>query len=290
MLRRDSLEDSDNHERWLVSYADFVTLLFAFFVVMYAISSVNEGKYRVLSSTLTAAFEAQPKSLDPIQIGEAMLAASPHIIDVPDETGYRDELEGNAELPFSVTEASEAFDGIEDGLVSVAGDSHWLELTLDANVLFSGGNASLTPAASDVLSETANYLSEFDNPLTIEGYTDNVPSSGRYRSNWELSTARASVVAEYLVSAGIDRRRIAAVGYGENHALATNATPEGRAANRRVAIVVARRLDLASDQGRMTFAAIRSAAPVAVPAQQRTETGGLLFSNEVGDSETVELP
>ena len=290
MLRRDSLEVSDNHERWLVSYADFVTLLFAFFVVMYAISSVNEGKYRVLSSTLTAAFEAQPKSLDPIQIGEAMLAASPHIIDVPDETGYRDEMEGNAELPFSVAEASEAFDGMDDGLVSVAGDSHWLELTLDANVLFSGGNASLTPAASDVLSETANYLSEFDNPLTIEGYTDNVPSSGRYRSNWELSTARASVVAEFLVSAGIDRRRIAAVGYGENHSLATNATPEGRAANRRVAIVVARRLDLASDQGRMTFAAIRSAAPVAAPARQRTETGGLLFSNEVGDSETVDLP
>lgn len=290
MLRRDSLEDSDNHERWLVSYADFVTLLFAFFVVMYAISSVNEGKYRVLSSSLTAAFESQPKSLDPIQVGEALLAASPHIIDIPDETGYRDEADGDVELPFSAAEASEVLDGLDQGLVSVSGDSRWLELTLDANVLFSGGNASLSPAASEVLSELADYLREFDNPLTVEGYTDNVPSSGRYRSNWELSTARASVVAAYLVSRGIDRRRIAAVGYGENHALATNATPDGRAANRRVAIVVARQLDLPSEQGRSTFAAIRSATPVDAPAQQRTETGGLLFSNESRESEPVDLP
>ena len=105
MLRRDALEDGDNHERWLISYADFITLLFGFFVVMYAISSVNEGKYRVLSTTLTAAFDAAPKSLDPIQVGEPLLAASPHLIDIPDETGYRDEQDGDTHLPLSVDHA-----------------------------------------------------------------------------------------------------------------------------------------------------------------------------------------
>lgn len=282
MLRRDSLEDTDNHERWLVSYADFVTLLFGFFVVMYAISSVNEGKYRVLSSTLTAAFESAPKSLDPIQLGEPLLAASPHLIDIPDETGYRDEDDGDAELPFAVPEAEqELADQVDLEILSIAGDQQWLELSLDANVLFTGGNATLSAAAQEVLREMADYLSGFSNPLTIEGYTDNVPASGRYRSNWELASARAAAVATFLVSQGIDRRRVAAVGYGENHPLTTNATPEGRSANRRVAIIVARELTLPTDSSkRATFAAIRQAAPIVPPVQQRTETGGLLFSND----------
>jgi chemotaxis protein MotB len=285
MLRRDSLEDSDNHERWLVSYADFVTLLFGFFVVMYAISSVNEGKYRVLSSTLTAAFESAPKSLDPIQLGEPLLAASPHLIDVPDETGYQDEEAGNAEIPFAPAEAERQLQDVAD-IVKVRGDQDWLELSLDANVLFTGGDARLSAAAANVLRETAAYLAEFDNPLTIEGHTDNVPSSGRYPSNWDLSAARAAAVANFLVAQGLDRRRLATVGYGENHPLATNATPEGRAANRRVVIVVARKLNTDASDGRgFAFAAVRAREQAETPEMQRTSTGGLLFSNDPADSE-----
>ncbi len=282
MLRRDALEDADNHERWLVSYADFVTLLFGFFVVMYAISSVNEGKYRVLSTTLTAAFDAAPKSLDPIQVGEPLLSASPHLIDIPDETGYRDEEDGDAELPFSVTEAeAELGQSLIEEAVTVSGDEQWLELSLDANLLFTGGNAALSAQALEMVEELADYLDEFDNPLTVEGYTDNVPSNGRYQSNWHLSAARAAAVAEALAASGIDTRRISAVGYGANHPVATNATPDGRAVNRRVAVVVARAMNLtATDGNRSSFAAVRTAAPATAPAPQRTETGGLLFSSD----------
>lgn len=282
MLRRDALEDGDNHERWLISYADFITLLFGFFVVMYAISSVNEGKYRVLSTTLTAAFDAAPKSLDPIQVGEPLLAASPHLIDIPDQTGYRDEQDGDTRLPFSVADAENALaEQLEIEGLEVSGDQQWLELTLDANLLFSAGTASLSPQARETVADLAGYLSEFDNPLTVEGYTDNVPSSGRFASNWQLSSARAAAVADALQGAGIDARRISAVGYGANHPVATNATPAGRAENRRVAIIVARNLELVSPgQSRASFAAIRQAAPPAAPTPQRTSTGGLLFSSE----------
>jgi len=173
---------------------------------------VNEGKYRILSTTLEQAFHKESRALEPIQVGDPLLAASPHLVDIPNEAGYQDEEE----------------------------DNDWLEISLDANLMFAAGSVSLAPAAKAVLDRTAAYLRGFDNPVTVEGYTDNVPVSGRYSSNWALSSARAALVADYLAGAGVDHRRLAAVGYGKSHALATNATPDGRASNRRVVIVIAR--------------------------------------------------
>lgn len=290
MLRRSHPEDADNHERWLVSYADFITLLFAFFVVMYAISTVNEAKYRVLSATLMETFDAPASRIDPLRVGDPALAASPHVVDVPDTMGFRDEDEGDTHVEPSRKQVEERLAGfLPAGAVAVEANNDWLEISLDASALFASGSAELSEAALAVLTETAAFLQEFDNPVTVEGYTDNTPiQSAVFPSNWELSAARASRVVRFFEKHGVDRERLSAVGYGENHALETNATPEGRARNRRVVVVVARHGNLprnlnASGGADSAFAYVRRQQPAGLDAsvkQVRTEAGGLLFTNE----------
>ena len=289
MQRRDFLEDGHNHERWLVSYADFITLLFAFFVVMYAISSVNEGKYRILSATLTEAFDSTARSLEPIQLGDPLQSASPHVVDVPDTAGFQDPEAGDTHIEPSVEAVAEKLAGfVDQEQLTIKANNDWLEISLDARFLFAPGRAELSAGAEALLQETVAFLAEFDNPVTVEGYTDNVPAaSALYPSNWELSAARASRVARYLQQQGIESERLSAVGYGENHALETNATPEGRARNRRVAIIVARKgnlpRNLNAGSSDSAFAYVRkSQAPDPDDAVQpiRTETGGLLFTGE----------
>lgn len=281
--RVDKLGDTDNAERWMVSYADFITLLFGFFVVMYAISSVNNEKYRVLSDTLAQAFEAQRKSPDPIQVGEPDLAASPHVVDVPDVDGWVDPEVGNTEL----AEQDEAEQDTPPGFinregVTVRSDSDWTEISVAADVLFDAGSATLNSGATSALAPVVAELMGHDQAVTIEGYTDNVPSVGaRYPSNWELSAARASAVARFFTASGIRPTRLAAIGYGENYPLETNATPEGRAANRRVAIVIARRQGLARNRNAAQAVLLPNRTEQQVElTRKRTAEGGLLFTNE----------
>lgn len=282
-MRRSLVEEEDNAERWMVSYADFITLLFGFFVVMYAISSVNDEKYRVLSATLQEAFAVDAASTDPIPVGEPALAASPHVVDLPDSNAHADMQEGDTFITDPVPEAASLLGGFADlEGASVHSNQDWLELNIDAGVLFEAGSAQLSSRAADTLSEAVTLLQSSDNPVTIEGYTDNVPSSSRlYPSNWELSSARASAVARYFGQQGIRAERLAAVGYGENHPLSTNATPDGRAANRRVVVVIARRAGQSRNlnAAEQATAVVRSVAePPLAPAPVRTESGGLLFS------------
>ena len=288
MLRRTILEQGDNQDRWLVSYADFITLLFGFFVVMYAISSVNEGKYRVLSHSLTAAFDFDTRSLDPIQLGEPLLSVSPHVIDVPDTTGYQDPDAGDTFLTPGAEQLAERLAGLAGAeQLQISQNDDWLEISLDSQLLFAAGEVELAPAAQSLVVQTASYLSNFDTPITVEGYTDNVPSSSaRFPSNWELSAARAAAVVRSLVASGVDRKRLTAVGYGENHALQTNATPAGRAANRRVVVVVARRGNLARNLNSGAGSALALVRQADAPKlgdgvqQVRTERGSMLFTND----------
>ena len=284
-IRKDMLEDESNAERWMISYADFITLLFAFFVVMYAISSVNNEKYKVLSDTLAQVFESEATSTDPIQVGEPLLVASPHVVDIPYVDGWADPEEGDTHVtsddPVEAIENA-GFDA-EEG-ISVITNNDWLEITLEGSLLFPGGSATLGSGAQSRLSEVVSILEVHDNPITIEGYTDNVPQEGQlFDSNWVLSGARASAVAKFFVDNGIRRNRISAVGYGENHPIETNATPEGRAQNRRVVIVVARRTDLARNRNTDTAIATVDRTrqlPEPLVTPQRTEDGGLIFTNE----------
>ncbi len=272
-MRRRRHEEPENHERWLVSYADFITLLFAFFVVMYSISSVNDGKYKVLSETLEGAFNQPQRFLDPIQIGEEIprgLARSDGDGMAGDtgEGAPRDALQ-------DITEAMQSAFGelISAGDLEVRGNELWIEIELNSSLLFPSGDALPLDAGFDLIERIAMILAPYQNPIHVEGFTDNMPINSRlYPTNWELSAARAASVVRMLGIGGVDPQRMAAVGYGEFRPVADNTTAAGRRANRRVVLLISRYLDsrheaFKSDQGedvdRLREARNRSGTPSA---------------------------
>ncbi|MFZ5594651.1 MAG: flagellar motor protein MotD [Pseudomonadota bacterium] len=246
MARKKKHEEHENHERWLVSYADFITLLFAFFVVMYSISSVNEGKYRVLSDSLIAAFKASPKSMEPIQIGKDAKSsddkAKSAIImpKVPVPQLGKGENASSQTLNRMASKIEHAMSElIAKGLVSVKRGNLWLEVEINTNILFPSGSANLQDEAKPVLSEISKILRDFKNPIRVEGFTDNKPiNTIVFPSNWELSSARSASVVHLFMNNGISPERMAAVGYGEYRPFQDNATEDGRNKNRKVVIVI----------------------------------------------------
>lgn len=275
--RRDGSQD--NHERWLVSYADFLTLLFGFFVVMYAISSVNDGKYKILSEVLLETFAAEQSAIEPIQTGEPARHSAPSVIDFRQQATSVDTEQGDSQLDVDVQAIRERFAGLtDDATLSVQADNDWLQINMDARMLFGIGEAELSREAQPVLAEVSAFLAEVDNVVSVEGYTDNTATnSRRFPSNWELSSARAASVVRALIERGIAPERLSAIGHGENYPLQTNATREGRAANRRVSIVVARRFDPGADGG---FIVRQVVNPEPVIVTERLESGGLRFSTQ----------
>jgi chemotaxis protein MotB len=247
MPRRRPVELQINHERWLVSYSDFITLLFAFFVVMYSISQVNESKYRVLSDTLLDAFsENEQRSLKPIQVGDPSLNLDPNVIDL--ENQGQGEFSGDgafdktADLPQLADQFTEQFaDLLSDDSVQIHSNEFWLEVELKASILFETADAEPSAEAEAIFADVAAILKDYDNPVQVEGFTDNVPiNNTRYPSNWELSSARAAAVVKLLADNAVAPNRLSAVGYGEHQPIADNATEEGRNANRRVVLMIAR--------------------------------------------------
>ncbi|MCQ4263673.1 flagellar motor protein MotD [Stutzerimonas stutzeri] len=248
MARRRPPEEHENHERWLVSYADFITLLFAFFVVMYSISSVNEGKYKILSDSLVGVFSQADRSVKPIPIGEERpRTTEPDVSLVDDPSGQS--TPGNPTLdPLELIAQSmrETFgELIANEQLTVRGNELWIEIELNSSLLFPSGDALPNDQAFLLIDKVAGILAPFDNPIHVEGFTDNLPiSTDKFPTNWELSAARAGSVVRMLAAQGVNPSRLAAVGYGEFQPVADNSTAEGRARNRRVILVVSRNLDV----------------------------------------------
>lgn len=249
MARRRRHEEHENHERWLVSYADFITLLFAFFVVMYSISSLNEGKYKVLSEALVGVFNEAERSVKPIPIGEqkpqTVRPADPLVQDSEQTDaalgqGAQDPLKSIAD------DVNAAFgDLIASKQMTVRGNELWIEIELNSSLLFGSGDAMPSNQAFDLIDKVSRIIKPFDNPIHVEGFTDDQPiNSAQYPSNWELSSARASSIVRMLAMDGINPVRMASVGYGEFQPLTSNATADGRARNRRVVLVISRNLDV----------------------------------------------
>ncbi len=255
MARKKKHEEHENHERWLVSYADFITLLFAFFVVMYSVSSVNEGKYRVLSDALLAAFRSPQKTLTPIQVGnpaKAPKAESMEINQVPSIVAARDlprpdvtqgkKKGGAASSPLAeiADRAEEELARlIDEDLIAVRYNDDFAEIEIKSEILFPAGGTKLTDEAKMIIGRLARILRAVPNLIKVEGFTDNTAINSKiYPSNWELSAARSGAVVRLFADKRIDPTRMAAVGYGEFQPIADNATAEGRNRNRRVSIVV----------------------------------------------------
>ena len=297
MARKRRTEERENHERWLVSYADFITLLFAFFVVMYSISSVNEGKYRVLSDSLVAAFREPARNLEPVQIGELMRAPAPSeavlngagsIIEVFKEPPA--ELEDSAvqaqvpvdegadEAVQTLADSIEASmsELVDDGLIKIRRDKRWIEVEIKSSILFASGSAALSAQSMPVLEELAEKFKPLDNVIHVEGFTDNVPINNfEFLSNWELSAARAASVVHLFTHLGIAPMRLAAIGYGEFRPVATNATAVGRAKNRRVVLVIMSGSDARISQRLDHLQTWREGRPpAATPADDRPVTVG----------------
>ncbi|MFB2705700.1 MULTISPECIES: flagellar motor protein MotD [Marinobacter] len=248
--RRQPQDDLHNKERWLISYADFITLLFAFFVVMYSVSSVNEGKYKVLSETLTGVFNAPQRSVQPVQVGDqpprAPTSSPEDVIPPPvTEAPRNPQLDAESRTQALRTMADQLtmeFDElISQGVVSLETNEQWLELNLPNSMLFSSGDAEPHYDAFQVIEKIATVLRNRDNAIKVEGFTDNQPiRTSRFPSNWELSSARASAVARMLMMEGVEPERLAAVGYGQYQPVARNDTEEGRRRNRRVVLLISR--------------------------------------------------
>jgi chemotaxis protein MotB len=236
MARKRYQEDSENHERWLISYADFMTLLFAFFVVMYAISVVNVGKYKVLSDALGDAFGGRGAATTPATTVEPTFSL-PSIVARKRAEAMRREKDRLTMLARDLTATLGPL--VKEGKVRVTQNSRGVSVEINASVLFAPGDATLTYASREALSAVAVLLKNDPHAVQVEGHTDDVPiANPLFPSNWELSAVRASSVVRLFIDSGVAAARLTAVGHGANLPVATNDTPEGRARNRRVAVTI----------------------------------------------------
>lgn len=257
MSRRRRVEDeSENHERWLVSYADFITLLFAFFVMMYSISSVNEGKYRVLADSMVSAFQTvnddssvqgEPvvsKTL--VQIGKTPKMLAP----IPEKTSSQDAHKKIKATPSALKKdiSTSLKRWLDQGDVKVKTANLWVDIEISSGVLFRSGSSVLSNKANEILEPLSYQLLGGDKPIYVLGYSDNVPIfTQKFSSNWELSAARAVSVVNLFTSLGLDPELMGAIGFGEHRPLAENTTVEGRSKNRRVVIRVFTSNDIFSE-------------------------------------------
>jgi chemotaxis protein MotB len=264
-MRKHKHEEHTNHEAWAIPYADLMTLLLAFFVVMYAVSVVNEGKFRVMSESLIEAFNGSshaiaplpPTQIRPHNISPSIAAPAgqpgssivPIAVPIPPHPVPKDGGKGrDAGHPPNPQENLGRIEDevrkslqplIDRKLVVVRLKQDWLEIEIRTDILFPSGVAQLSAPANAVLRDLASILSRFPNPLRVEGFTDDVPiNTPLYPSNWELSAARAASVARLFALSGVVADRLGIVGWGDVRPKADNATVEGRNQNRRVLVVV----------------------------------------------------
>lgn len=224
-------EVPENHERWIVSYADMVTLLWALFVVLYALSDSNPRKLLVVSESINRAFEtgvlAGSTGSSPIFSSGGGITPSISEIKAVDLAAISQEI-----AQFSKNR------GLTNK-IQVRQDVDSITLSLSGDVLFATGKADLQPGSQEILDEIVKVLASVPNKLRVEGHTDNVPvNNPDFDDNWDLSAKRANNVLNYMISHGITPTRLFAASFADTQPLADNATAEGRALNRRADIVI----------------------------------------------------
>jgi len=254
VARKKQFPEPSNHERWLVSYADFITLLFACFVVMFAASNSDQKKAGQVAKAVQDAFKRM-----------AVFTPAGKVIPLYDSGGLPSDDKtaiGNTYAGFDATQLVNSAgpgdggkvrlsdvkarlqtilkDEISNRNIHISEDSRGLTISLAEAGFFGPGSAVINTKALAAVDSIAATLQPLAYSIRVEGHTDNTPiHTPQFPSNWELSTARATFLLQYLISNGkISPRRLSAVGYGEYHPVAPNNTSEGRAANRRVDIVV----------------------------------------------------
>lgn len=246
MARKHKHPEHVNHERWLVSYADFITLLFATFTALYALSKADASKAKAVADGMREAFGTSGSKIVHMEALD--------VEGIPSIKSRLPKGEGNQNAkPASTKEAGKPeFEQIKKeveeylmtkgmmGKVQVDMQERGLVVSLNETGVFESGSADVKPEAMKVLSELAQKITQYRNPVRIEGHTDNVPISSRtYPTNWELSSTRATNMARVLTDKfGVAPGKVSATGYGEYRPKTANDTPAGRARNRRVDLVI----------------------------------------------------
>lgn len=243
------------HERWLVSYADFITLLFAFFVVLYAFSKADQKKHVEVSAAIDSALQslsivsAIPRSGSNITTNEVPGLTGPHYLAVQ----WTAAAKVRADLESIRNDLQKRLSGqLAQGTVSIRLGRDGLVISLREAGFFNSGSAIPRPETSTTLLQIAESLEDWHYDVRVEGHTDSIPiHNAEFDSNWELSSARATHIARMLLAMrAMSPEQISAAGYAEYHPVASNDTTEGRAENRRVDLVVMPRavLDISSDE------------------------------------------
>jgi len=241
MKRKKKPEEHVNHERWLVSYADYVTLLFAFFTAMYAISQVDAKKLATFAASVQSALnnkvtvqQMKEESVSVLDGKAALFApiASDPTGDLARERARMESLKDELDKRLQKSRFKKS--------MNIIADKRGVTITIKDTILFDSGSAIIRPEVLPALSEIASVIKKVGNQIRVEGHTDNTPiSNDTFRSNWELSTARATSIIQYfLTSSRFAPQQLSAAGYAEYRPVKPNDTPENRAANRRVDIVV----------------------------------------------------
>ena len=215
MAKKQEAEKEPNHERWLLTYADLITLLMIFFVVMYSMSVVDLKKFQAMAQSLNTVFSG----------GAGILPGSP--------------APGASSSSSSGASGSDDLGGMSGKGLSVERMYNQVSLILDERVLFPEGSASFGRESTEQLMAMSKLLRRSKGLIRIEGHTDNIPPRGtQFKTNWQLSATRAANIAQFFAENGVDSRRMVAVGMADSHPKVSNSTPEGRAVNRRVVIVI----------------------------------------------------
>ena len=250
MARKKEPEKAANHERWLVSYADFITLLFAVFVTLYAMSQSDKQKVEQVAASYRSAFgitgvsSAGKPSITP----KVDVAPIPTVKPQAQPPSVPKASKGNGKTKATHKDFKQMLVNLEKKMmdhkaseaVEVTVTPRGLVISLKEAGFFDSGSAAIKPEALALLAEVAKILAPYDNPLSFEGHTDNKPMhSVLFPSNWELSSGRATAIArQFIEHHGVDPQLVAVTGYGEFRPVANNTTEEGRKQNRRVDIVM----------------------------------------------------
>jgi chemotaxis protein MotB len=244
-MRRRKPKPHGNHERWLVSYADFITLMFAFFVVMYATSKADVKKQIQMADSIDSAFRTLGLFQQiPTRNGAAGLAHNKEGPATPVNIVLGDELMAPPAVKEDLQKLKERLSGmlsnqIAEHIVSMSIGRDGLVISLREAGFYDSGSAVVHPTSLPILNKIASALASSPYDIRIEGHTDNVPiHTEQFDSNWELSTTRATRLTRIFVADGFASYRLSASGYAEFHPVAPNDTPEGRSQNRRVDIIV----------------------------------------------------
>jgi len=226
-MAKKKVEKAPNHERWLLTYADMITLLMIFFIVLWSMSTADSEKWQKISAALQRAFSLE--LFESSGSGGQPSSSGPAVIDA--------KLVAFAAIKSQIGVLAQNNDVIND--VDVRLDREGVVITLSGNFLFESGRADIRPDAVPLLDGIAAYLRLLPNEVRVSGHTDNVPiETPLYASNWELSSARAIAVVKYLTAAGITAERLGAVGFGEFRPLVPNDTRANRAKNRRAELLI----------------------------------------------------